>query len=241
VEKLLGIIIPVYNESENIERTLTEIEAAVSTPHRIYIVYDFEEDDTLPVARELKKRGIDIQFLKNDRGGVCNAIKSGLFHAKEDYLLVTMADMSDDFRAVDRMYQLMQKGWDLVCGSRYMKGGRQIGGPWLKKTLSRLAGVSLRYVTGLPTHDATNSFKLYRKRLFDSINIESDTGFVIGMEIVIKAYFSGFSVTEIPCTWTDREKGKSRFKTFQWGPYYLRWYLYAIGQALLNKRGGCIV
>jgi len=224
----LGIIIPVYNEGPNIGNTLAAIEEKIKTPHRIYIVYDFDEDDTLPVARGLLEKGVDLKFLKNPKRGVVNAIKTGLKRAEEEYLLVTMADLSDDYSAVDTMCTLMTKGYDVVCGSRYMKGGRQIGGPLLKKTISRIVDVSLKYIAGLPTHDATNSFKLYRKQMLDSMEIQSDGGFEVGMEIVVKAHFSGFKVTEIPCVWTDRQKGESRFRILKWAPKYLKWYFYAL-------------
>jgi dolichol-phosphate mannosyltransferase len=226
----LGIIIPVYNEAENIGKTLLAIQEKVTTPHRIYIVYDFDEDSTLPVAKEFLKEGLNLKFVRNPKRGVVNAIKTGLKNAGEDYLLVTMADMSDDYGVVDNMCKLMSQGYDVVCGSRYMKGGKQIGGPLLKKTISRIAGVSLKYLTGLPTHDATNSFKLYRKSMLDAMNIESDGGFEIGMEIVAKAHFNGFKITEVPCVWTDREKGKSRFRILKWAPKYLKWYFYAVGK-----------
>ncbi len=232
-ELSLGIIIPVYNEAENIGSTLTEIQQKVKTPHRIYIVYDFEEDNTLPAAREFIKQGAELRLVRNPVQGVINAIKTGLRIAEEESLLVTMADMSDDYSVVDKMCALIGEGYDVVCGSRYMKGGRQIGGPLIKKTLSRIADVSLRHIAAIPTHDATNSFKLYRKSLIDSIEIESDGGFEIGMEIVVKAYFTGFRVTEVPCLWMDREKGSSRFRILKWAPKYLRWYLFAIKKRFL--------
>jgi dolichol-phosphate mannosyltransferase len=218
----------VYNEAENIKATLAAIEENIRTPHRVYIVYDFDEDNTLPAARELVAKGLPIEFLKNPTRGVVNAIKTGLRTAPGEYLLVTMADMSDDYGVVDRMCELMSQGHDLVCGSRYMKGGRQIGGPLIKKTISRLVGLSLRLMAGLPTRDVTNSFKLYRKSMVDGFVIESDGGFEIGMELVVKAHFNGFKVTEIPCTWTDRAKGQSRFKIMKWAPKYLKWYFYAL-------------
>lgn len=228
--KPLGIIIPVYNEAENIGNTIECIKEKVKTPYKIYIIYDFDEDNTIPVAKEFLKNGVDIKFIKNPLRGVVNAIKTGLREADEEYLLVTMADLSDDYAVVDGMCKLMAEGYDVVCGSRYMKGGKQIGGPLLKKTISRIADVSLRYI-GLPTHDATNSFKLYRKSMLNSLEVESDGGFEIGMEIVVKAHFSGFKVTEVPCVWMDRQKGKSRFKILKWAPKYLRWYFYAIKKA----------
>lgn len=230
----LGIIIPVYNEGENIGKTLLAIKDRVKTPHRIYIVYDFEEDNTIPVAKEFHKNGTDIKFVKNPVCGVVNALKIGFQEAKEDYILITMADLSDDYSVVNRMCKLMSEGYDIVCGSRYMRGGRQIGGPLLKRIISRIADVSLCYIAGLPTRDATNSFKLYRKSMLNSMEIESNGGFEIGIEIVVKAHFSGFKVTEVPCVWMDRQKGKSRFKLIKWAPKYLRWYFYAIKRGLFK-------
>ena len=228
MSKKLGIIIPVYNEGENVGQTIRAIEANVHTPHAIYIVYDFDEDNTLPTVRRIQEEGVDLVLLKNSAGRVVNAIKKGLREAKERYLLVTMADLSDDYGVVDQMVSLAEKGFDVVCGSRYAKGGKQIGGPFIKKTLSRMAGLSLRYVAGIPTSDVTNSFKLYRKEMVDALTIESDGGFEIGMEIVIKAHFSGHRVTEIPCTWQDRQQGASRFRILNWLPKYMKWYLFAM-------------
>jgi dolichol-phosphate mannosyltransferase len=228
LSKELGIIIPVYNEAENIGETIRAIEAKVKTLHTIYIVYDFDEDNTLPVVKRLKEGGVDLVLLKNTAGRVVNAIKIGLREAKEKYLLVTMADCSDDYGVVDAMVERAGQGFDVVCGSRYAKGGRQIGGPLLKKSLSRMAGLSLRYLARVPTTDVTNSFKLYRKTMVDILTIESDGGFEIGMEIVIKAHFSGYRVTEIPCIWHDRLQGASRFRILRWMPKYLKWYFFAL-------------
>jgi dolichol-phosphate mannosyltransferase len=228
MQNLLSIIIPVYNEAENIGKTLDAIEQNIKTPYKIYLIYDFDEDTTIPVVQKYIDNGWDLILLKNESRGVLNAIKTGFNNAGEEALLVTMADLSDDYTVVDKMYDLMATGFDIVCGSRYMPGGKQIGGPWIKKTLSRLAGISLRYLVNLPTHDVTNSFKLYKKNVLINLNIESEGGFEIGMEIVVKAHFSGFKVTQYPCVWRDRSEGTSRFKLLKWMPKYFKWYFYAI-------------
>jgi len=228
----LTIVIPVYNEADNIGRTLDAIAAKVATPHRITLVYDFEEDTTLPVIRARQGGSGYIRLLRNLEPGVVGAIKAGLAQAEGEYVLVTMADMSDDYGDVDSMCARLDQGYDLVCGSRYIPGGRQIGGPWLKKLLSRLAGLSLRYLAGLPTADATNSFKIYRKVMLDAIAIESDGGFEIGLELVVKAHALGYQVTEVPTCWTDRTAGTSRFRIIRWAPHYLRWYLAALKHRL---------
>ena len=126
------------------------------------------------------------------------------------------------------MYARICAGDDVVCGSRYMRGGRQNGGPLLKRVLSRVAGVSLFWVLGLPTHDATNAFKAYRTSLLRALEIEGDGGFEISMEITIKAWLAGGRITEMPATWTDRTAGTSKFRLWKWLPRYLHWYFYAL-------------
>jgi dolichol-phosphate mannosyltransferase len=232
----ISIVIPVYNEGPNILATISTIKQKVRTSHRILIVYDFDEDNTLPVVQPLVKHG-QVQLVKNYYGrGALAAIRSGFDAAPTELVLVMMADSSDDTNVVDRMADMIDQGYDLVCGSRYMRGGRQIGGPWFKKLLSRAAGVSLHYLVGLPTHDVTNSFKLYRKELLDAVRFESTGGFEIGMEIVVKAFLHGYRVGEVASVWTDRTAGESRFNLRKWLPKYLRWYWYAIRGRWLGIR-----
>ncbi|MBF0403025.1 MAG: glycosyltransferase [Nitrospirae bacterium] len=231
----LAIIIPVYNEGLNIGTVLSAIDKNVSTPHRIYLVYDFDEDDTLPAAQQFVDQGHPVTFMKNPQRGVVSAIKTGLKTAAGECLLVTMADMSDDYADVDKMYRLIEGGADIVCGSRYVRGGRQVGGPFIKKNLSRAAGLSLKIIAGLPTHDSTNSYKLYRRKVIETFEIESDGGFEIGLELVVKAHIAGFRIAEIPTVWHDRAKGQSRFKIIKWSPKYLKWYLYAMKNALFTR------
>jgi glycosyltransferase involved in cell wall biosynthesis len=230
----LDIVIPVYNEGENILRTLEEIERCIEIPHRVLVVYDFDEDNTIPVVRGyLPPAGSEVVLLKNTLGrGVLNALKTGFQKAEAEAVLVVMGDLSDDLSAVPRMYGLIGEGYDLVCGSRYMKGGRQIGGPVLKGLLSRAAGLSLYYLTGIPTRDTTNNFKLYGRRLLDAVEIESTGGFEVAMEIAVKAHLMGFRITEVPATWRERTAGESRFRMASWMPRYLKWYFH-----LLLRRG----
>ena len=143
-----------------------------------------------------------------------------------------MADLSDDLAAVSPMLARMREGCDVVCGSRYMRGGRQKGGPLLKRILSRLAGVSLHFLAGVPTHDVTNSFKMYRKQLLDRLTIESSGGFEVGMEIVVKTFAARGKIAEVPTTWTDRSAGTSRFRLWKWLPKYLHWYWFALRSRL---------
>ena len=131
-----------------------------------------------------------------------------------------------DLKKIDQAVKMISQGKDIICFSRFMKGGKQIGGPFLKGTLSRLAGLSLFYLFNFPTHDPTNSFKLYRKSILSKIYIESEAGFDFNLEIIIKLFKMGYKINEIPATWRDRTAGKSRFKLLKWLPKYIKWYLY---------------
>jgi putative flippase GtrA len=225
----LTIIIPVFNEAENIRQAIEKIAANVFVPHTINIVYDTDNDTTISVVQDIQKKRKNIRLLKNKYGrGALNAIKTGLEEASGTYAVVTMADLSDPPSVINKMFTIAEeKTADIVCASRYMKGGRQIGGPVLKGLLSRVAGLTLHWFAGVPTHDATNSFKLYRTSFLRKETIESTGGFELGIELVAKAYVHGYKIHETPTVWADRIAGKSRFKLSQWLPNYLHWYFYA--------------
>lgn len=226
----LNIVTPVYNEGKNFPALYSQVKKHIRTPHQLIVVYDFDEDTTIPEVKKIQKRDKDLKLKKNTRGrGVLNALLTGFDYVKSGPILVIMADLSDDLSQVDTMYGHYLDGAAVVCASRYMKGGKVIGDPpLLKRTLSRLAGTSLYYIRRLPTHDVTNAFKLYDKRLLDQIEIESTGGFEIGMEITIKAFLLDKKIVEMPTTWRDRTAGESNFKLWQWLPSYLRWYFYAM-------------
>lgn len=230
---MLDIVVPVYNEGQGILRLFNEIQEEIKTPKRVLVVYDFEEDTTVPAVKENKDNfPFEILLVRNDIGrGALNAIKVGMRTATNDMVLVMMADSSDKLDVVDSMCQRMDEGYDLVCGSRYMKGGKQNGGPFLKGLFSRTAGISLHLLTRIPTHDVTNSFKLYRRTMLKDIEIESTGGFEIGLEITVKAYAAGYKITEVPSQWFDREEGESNFHMWKWLPHYLHWYLLCVKQS----------
>ena len=222
----LSIVIPVYNEGENVVPTLRGVvERTHSRPLEVLVVHDFDEDTTVPVVKRLQVEMPELRLHRNTLGrGVLNAMKSGLRAARAPYVLITMGDGSDNPDDIDKMYALARGGADVVAGSRYMRGGRQIGGPLLKRSMSRVAGLSLHWLGGVPVHDATSNFRLYSKRLLNQVTIESTGGFELGIELTVKAYLLGLRVAEVPTTWRDRTAGTSRFQLWQWLPRYLKWY-----------------
>ena len=227
----LSVVVPVYNEGENVVPTLRGvIEKTQTRPLEVLVVHDFDEDTTVPVVKRLQAELPELRLHRNTLGrGALNAMKSGLRAARAPYVLITMGDGSDDPGDIDPMYRLARAGADVVAGSRYVRGGHQVGGPLLKRTMSRTAGLSLHWLGGLPVHDATSNFRLYSKRLLNQVTIESRGGFELGLELTVKAYRLGMRVAEVPTTWRDRTAGQSRFKLWHWMPRYLHWYWIGIG------------
>ena len=225
----LAIVLPVYNEGEAVEPVLRALSSGVRTPHELVVVYDFDADTTVPVVTRLAAEIPGLRGLRNDLGrGVLNAMKAGIAGTTAPYVLISMADGSDEPSVVDPMVELARAGADVVAASRYMRGGRQVGGPPLKRLLSRTAGLTLHWFAGVPTHDPTNNFKLYTRRFLEATTIESTAGFELALELTVKATLDGRTVAEVPTTWRDRTAGQSNFKLRKWLPHYLHWYVVAL-------------
>lgn len=234
----LSIVLPVYNEGEAVEPVLRGLAAGVATPHELVVVYDFDGDSTVPVIARLTGEIHGLRGLRNDLGrGVLNAMRAGIADTTAPYVLISMADGSDEPYIVDSMVSLAREGADVVAASRYMRGGRQIGGPPLKRLLSRTAGLTLHWFAGVPTRDPTNNFKLYSRRFLDSVTIESTAGFELALELTVKATIAGRRIAEVPTTWRDRTAGQSNFKLRKWLPHYLRWYATGFRARWLRRRG----
>lgn len=224
----LSLIVPVYNEGENFPHLMAEIEKHIPHPFVMYVVYDFDADTTVPVARSYQPDRPWLRLEKNRYKGVVGAIRTGFEVVGTGPALVVMADLSDDLTVVPRMLDLYAAGYRIVCPSRYMRGGRQLGGPFLKRTLSRAAGLLLYTLVRFPTHDATNNFRLYDAALVNELKIESRGGFELALELTAKAFRRGIPVAEVPATWRDRTAGESRFDMRKWVPRYLYWFGYAL-------------
>ncbi|MBL8863798.1 MAG: glycosyltransferase [Planctomycetes bacterium] len=232
----ISVVLPVYNEAANIQACLRGLAAALEgVEHEILVCYDFEEDSTLPAIAAMEDAPKTLRLVRNDSGrGAANALRAGFRAATGDVVVTTMADLSDPPEVIPVMAEhLRQGGYAVVAGSRYMRGGSQRGGPWLKQAMSRAAGLALRWIGGLGTHDATTNFRAYSRSYLDSVGIESERGFEIALELTVKAQQRGLRVGEVPSSWTDRSAGESRFQVWAWLPNYLRWWLGALREPLL--------
>jgi glycosyltransferase involved in cell wall biosynthesis len=220
----------VYNEGESIVGSLDLLFDAITLPCEVLAVYDTPEDTTLPYLEKYARHEPRLIPTFNTYGrGPAKALRFGLEHASADVIVVTMADGSDDPRQIDQLTYLVERGVVVAAASRYMHGGQQVGGPVVKSTLSRLAGLTLQWFARVGTRDATNSFKAYNAEFVRRVGIESDAGFEVGIEMVAKARRRRLPVAEVPTIWLDRGTGQSNFKVAAWIPRYVRWYRYAFG------------
>jgi glycosyltransferase involved in cell wall biosynthesis len=227
-DSCISVVVPVYNEGGNIQPCLRGLWGVLQKhAHEILICYDYDADPTLPAIEAMADRPPTVRLVKNDLGkGVACALRAGFRAARGDVVVSFMCDLSDPPEGILAMAEKIRwEGAQVVSGSRYMKGGKQVGGPWLKGFLSRAVGWSLYWLAGLGTRDATTNFRAYSGEFLRKINLESRHGFEVGLELTVKAHRMGLKVMEVPSIWRDRTRGQSRFRLFSWLPHYLRWYL----------------
>jgi dolichol-phosphate mannosyltransferase len=229
----VSVIIPVYQEGEAVIACLERIGREVLLPAEILVVHDTPDDPTVPYAEQVAARDPRVRPVLNTYGpGPANAVRYGIDTARAPVAVVTMADGSDDPRQIDELARLVDRGVVVAAASRYMPGGQQVGGPRVKRLLSRLAGRSLHLLARVGTRDATNSFKAYDTAFARTVGIESRAGFEIGLELTAKATRLRLPVAEIPTIWLDRRLGDSHFDLGRFIPAYLRWYRFAFGRRL---------
>ena len=229
----LFIVIPALNEEAIIAQTLGRIQAALEIDHEIIVVNDHSTDRTPEVVRAYAGEHPNVRLVDNEgKGGFTNALRVGYAAAGDGVIATMMADLCDDPETLTLMYAKILEGFDVVCGSRYMPGGgKEREDSEVKGALSRFVGLSLRRLVGVPTHDVTNAFKMYRSEILKSITIE-EAGFASSLEITVKAFLKGTKITEVPTVWQGRTAGKSKFSMLKGGKDYLRWYIWAV---LLRK------
>ena len=234
---MVSIIIPAKNEEETITTTLSRLtENLKDLDYEIIVVNDYSTDQTEKVAKEFSQNHPQVKVISNIfHKGLGGAFKTGFRESKGEFIVPVMADLCDDPKTIIKMYELGKRGFDVICGSRYIPGGGRIGGPRWKAILSRLAGNIYHFLTGIPTKDTTNAFKMYRKGALEKLEIESK-GFEISVELSLKLYFKGYKFTEIPTWWRGREKGKSKFSFSKLFFPYLKWLLWGIKERLFKQQ-----
>ena len=231
----LDILIPVFNENDVIIDTIKNILSVVKFNYRILICYDYDADPTLKVIKENFPNQSRIVFIKNHSKGFIAAIISGFKNSSAQSVMIFMADDHINHNIINLCYEKFKEGYAVVCPSRFIKDGKMIGSPVLKRFLIRLTSFFLYNFTSLPIKDSTNSFKLFSMKLIDNIQIESHKGFALCIELTAKAHRLGYKMIEVPMIWKERVKGQSKFRLFSFIIPYLKWFFYIIETSIFKK------
>ena len=237
---LLNIIIPAYNEEQNISETIRTIQAIqdkVKIPHKLIVVNDNSTDRTGEIVEDLLKTYHNL-VLVNRRGnhGLGRCLNRAYEEVEEGVIVAVMADRADDLNDIPKMLDKIKEGSDLVSASRYISGGEGEHLDRCKHFLSRLLGKVLQLLIGLPTNDATNAYKMYRAEVLDEIGILKSDNYTTGLELTVKAYLRGLKIAEVPTVWRDRNRGQSHFKILKVAPEYLKWFFWAIWEKIIHRR-----
>jgi len=208
------IIIPTYNELENIRRIIPDILGRYDETD-ILIVDDNSPDGTGVYIEQLTNESDRIKLIKRPgKMGLGTAYIQGFKYALQngyDFIFEMDADYSHDPKEIRNFLNAI-KDHDLVLGSRYKTGVNVINWPMRRLMLSYFANSYTRFVTGLPVRDATGGFKCFRRKVLESIDLDSikSNGYAFQIEMTFKAFKKGFRITEIPIVFTDRFHGTSK-------------------------------
>ena len=231
----LDIIIPVYNEDENIIRILKALESEVVCNFRVLICYDSESDKTLKYVKNGNIINKEILLVKNPRQGPNSAIIEGINSSKAEIILIYMADDFENIKLINNMINLVERGNELVIPSRFIAGGKMLGAKKIKKMITIIGSYLVYYLARIPFKDCTNAFKMFSSNLKNKIKLDSTTGFTFALELTTKSYLLNLKIAEVPSIWIETKNRKSNFKVYKWLPYYVYWLMYSIIKNLFKR------
>ena len=211
------VIIPTYNERENIENIIRAVFGLDKVFH-ILIIEDGSPDGTAAIVKKLQEEYPDRLFMVERKGklGLGTAYIAGFKWAlahNYQYIFEMDADFSHNPQDLPRLYKACaEDGSDVAIGSRYVSGVNVVNWPMGRVLMSYFASKYVRFITGIPIHDTTAGFKCYRRRVLETIDLDNiqfkGYAFQIGMKFT--AYKCGFKITEVPVIFINRELGTSK-------------------------------
>lgn len=224
------VVMPTYNERENIARIVPEV-LAVDESVELLVVDDNSPDGTADAVRGLDGWGERIHLLgRPGKLGLGSAYVAGFRKAMElgaDYIMEMDADFSHDPKYVADFLKMMEVS-DVVLGSRYLNGVNVINWPISRLILSYGANLYTRIVTGMPILDATGGFKCFRREVLETIDFASarSDGYSFQIELNYRCWKQGFRIREIPIVFVDRHSGSSKMsKRIIWEAVWMVWRL----------------
>ncbi len=208
------IIIPTYNEADNVSKIIPEV-LAQNEGFNVLIVDDNSPDGTAALVKEMQSTNQHIHILERPgKQGLGTAYVAGFKYALShgfDFIFEMDADFSHDPKSLVQLFE-KAKEYDLVIGSRYISGVNVVNWPMRRLILSYSANLYTRIITGLPIKDATAGFKCYRRAVLESFDLDSikSNGYSFQIETNYLTWKHGFRVCEVPIVFTDRREGVSK-------------------------------
>ncbi len=226
MNKRVLVIIPTYNEKENIEKIISAV-LKICTSSDVLVIDDNSQDGTGSIVKSFQKRTDRVYLFEREKKlGLGTAYLKGFkFGIKKryDYLFEMDADFSHDPEDLPRFLEEIQKA-DLVIGSRYKNGVSVVNWPITRLLLSYFANVYARIVTGVPVKDLTAGFKCFRREVIESIDLDSihSDGYGFQIEMNYWTFRKGYRIKEIPVIFIDRRSGESKMsKRIIWEAFWL--------------------
>lgn len=210
----VSIVIPMYNEEENVLKTLEIVEDNLKNfnDFEIIVVDDGSSDQTYPLAQEFQSNTSNIHVLKHPVNmGMGRALRTGFEKADGNIIVTIDADLSYDPSYIPKLIDEVNDSTDIVIGSQYMDGGKTENIPPLRLFISKTANKLVGYAMADNLSTVTGVLRAYKKEVLDSIELDSN-GTEINPEIISKAKAVGFHLKEIPVTLKGRELGKSKVR-----------------------------
>lgn len=214
------VIIPTYNEIENIENIIRAV-FALATDFDVLIVDDNSPDGTYRKVQELQNEFSERLFLeiREKKSGLGRAYVHGFKRAlanNYDYIFEMDADFSHNPNDLEKLYlACSEKNADMTIGSRYVTGVNVVNWPLSRVLLSYFASVYVRLITGMKIHDTTAGFVCYKRKVLESINLDKIkfVGYAFQIEMKYRAFAKGFFLVEVPIIFTDRTLGQSKMSS----------------------------
>jgi dolichol-phosphate mannosyltransferase len=223
---LYTILIPAYNESDNIRPTLqgvARVLRAESIPFEIVVVNDNSSDLTPHLVQELHNTEIPEARLVNNTGpgGFGRAVRCGLDNVEGEVVALVMADLSDSPEDIVQCYRKIEEGYDCVFGSRFLPGSKVAHYPPLKLYINRIVNKMLQLLFVTEHNDLTNAFKVYRRHVLESIKPLRAAHFNITIELSLSTLIRHYRIARVPISWSGRTWGQSNMKLKLMGRRYL--------------------
>tara|TARA_A100001015_G_scaffold295897_1_gene375431 strand:+ start:65 stop:778 length:714 start_codon:yes stop_codon:yes gene_type:complete len=236
---MLSIIIPVRNETDNLEDIFDYFSNNLkSLNYEALIVNDFSRDNTLTNAKALCEKSKNFKVLDNKKKGLGGAINLGIQESSGKYVTIMMADHSDNISDLLTYVKLMDTGkYEAILGSRFLKESKVIDYPIQKLILNRIFNFFVSLIFWNKYNDYTNAFKIYKKTALLEIMPLISESFNIFLEIPLKIISRNYNYKIIPINWTGRKKGETKFKIKELRAKYLFTLIYCfIEKNLLNLK-----